>query len=163
MSKKILILFFILLITFIKTKNDYILKQGSFSDDKQSHFTGILQFNSEKFNPSDYNINFNNESNIIPIKELKLEIDLECDSTVHMKITDSSNKRFENDLIPDPKYLEKIKNCKNTKSLSDFGFTFTTQEKEIFTFNLKSNNTEILSSKDANFLYSDFFIALSFG
>ena len=152
MSKKILILFFIVLVSFTETKNDYILKQGNFSDDKQNHFSGILQFNSEIFNPSDYNIEFNNGSNIIPIKELKLEIDLECDSTVHMKITDLSNKRFENDLIPDPKYLEKIKTCKNTKSLSDFGFTFTTQEKETFTFNLKSNDIEILSSKDKNFL-----------
>ena len=162
MSKRIIILLSILLISFTETKNDYIIENGKFTDQKKSHFSGILKYNSDSFNPSDYNIEFNNGSNIIPIKELKLEIDLECDSTVHMRITDLSNKRFENNLIPDLKYLEKIKKCNNTKSLSDFGFTFSIEEKETFTFNLKSNDIEILSSKNTNFLYSDFFIALSY-
>ena len=162
MNKIYFVFFFFKLFSFINSKNDYILTEGSFSDEKKSHFKGTLKYNSDKFNPSDYNIEFNNITNFFPIKDLKLEIDLECDSIIHLKINDKLEDRFENKLIPSSNYMKKTKEYKNTKSLEDFGFTFTTKPNEIFTFNLKSNETNILTSKNGNFLFSDLFIALNY-
>ena len=140
----ILIFFLFTLISLSVSKNDYILIDGSFSDEQKSHYIGKLKYNLDKFNPLDYNIEFNNITNFFPINDLKVQIDLECDSIIHLIIKDLSEDRFENKFIPSQKYQETIKKCKNTKSLEDFGFTFTTKLKEIFTFHLKSNEKNIL-------------------
>jgi alpha-glucosidase (family GH31 glycosyl hydrolase) len=158
----ILIFFLFTLISLSVSKNDYILIDGSFSDEQKSHYIGKLKYNLDKFNPLDYNIEFNNITNFFPINDLKVQIDLECDSIIHLIIKDISEDRFENKFIPSQKYQETIKKCKNTKSLEDFGFTFTTKLKEIFTFHLKSNETNILTSTGGNFLFSDLFIALNY-
>ena len=81
-------LIFYLLIPFIFSKNDYYLTNWKYLDIYRTKFEGILEYkNNNEFNAKDYNIIFQNESSLFPIKKLKINIDLECNEIIHLKLT----------------------------------------------------------------------------
>ena len=150
------ITYFILLslIIIIYCKNDYILSSGSFTDKKEYYFKGELTFSSSSFKPEDYNITFQNKTTLYPIKNLSLEINLQCNEIVNIKITDKNNKRWEPLFTPNQLYKEKIKKCENKISLKDYGLNFTTLINKTFNFKLTKNKNTIINSEQSNFLFS---------
>ena len=153
------ILFFLLILS-IYSKNDYYLVSGGFTDELKSHYFGELQY-SGYFYPEDYpEINFQNSSSLTPINSLNISIDLECDSIIHIKITDSDNIRWENPYSISEEYKNKVSKCENTKSLSDVGFQINTNDQLFYNYtDISNNNNEILTNENTNFLFSDYFIA----
>lgn len=162
MSKEI---FLLLLFVFVSSyKNDYILTYFEYKDEIKSHLTGTLVYKGE-FNPDDYEgINFQNKTSnlLVPIKELTIDISLECDSVLHVKVVDKNNKRWEVPHSISESYKDKVSKCQNTKSLTDIGFHFQEDKTSPFTFYLTSSDSLVYySTEDTNFLYTDDFI--SFG
>ena len=149
------------LIIITHSKNDYTLSSGSFTDKKEYYFKGELTFSSI-FKPEDYNITFQNKSTLSPIKNLSLEINLQCNEILNIKITDKNNKRWEPLFTPNPLYKEKIKKCENTKSLKDYGLNFTTLPNKTFNFKLTKNKKIIINSEESNFLFTEYFILFSY-
>ena len=158
------ITYFILLslIIIIYCKNDYILSSGSFTDKKEYYFKGELTFLSSNFKPEDYNITFQNKTTLYPIKNLSLEINLQCNEIVNIKITDKNNKRWEPLFTPNQLYKEKIKKCENKISLKDYGLNFTTLINKTFNFKLTKNKKTIINSEQSNFLFSEYFILFGY-
>lgn len=161
MSKRIILLIF-LLIGLSVQKNDYILTDFSYSDEKQSHLVGTLEYKGE-FKPEDYTgITFQKPTSplLVPIKTLSISIDLECDTAVHFKITDKNEARWEVPETISEKYIEKVQTCTNTKSLKDIGLTFQEDKTSPFTFKFTAPNQEVyFDSEETNFLFTDDFIA----
>lgn len=155
----IFIVFFLIRISL--QKNNYILKDYKYIDDKQSHLQGTLEFEGE-FKPEEYEgITFQNSTSelLTPIKSLTVSVDLECDEIIHIKVLDKEKTRWEVPYSISDSYKEKVKSCTNTKSLKDIGFTFQEDKTNPFTFKLSSNDEEYFNSEETNFLYSDYFIA----
>ncbi len=161
MISKIIYSILLSLIIITHSKNDYTLSSGSFTDKKEYYFKGELTFSSI-FKPEDYNITFQNKSTISPIKNLSLEINLQCNEILNIKITDKNNKRWEPLFTPNPLYKEKIKKCENTKSLKDYGLNFTTLPNKTFNFKLTKNKKIIINSEESNFLFTEYFILFSY-
>ena len=162
MNLKISYFLLISLTYLISCKNDYSLSSGSFTDETQYCFKGELLYSSSTFKPEDYNIEFQNKSSLSPIKSLSLEIDLQCNEILHLKITDKDNKRWEPLFTPIQSYKEKVSKCKKELSLKNYGFNFTTVKDEIFKFYLTKDSNIIINSEDANFLFSEHFILFSY-
>ena len=161
MISKIIYSILLSLIIITHSKNDYTLSSGSFTDKKEYYFKGELTFSSI-FKPEDYNITFQNKSTLSPIKNLSLEINLQCNEILNIKITDKNNKRWEPLFTPNPLYKEKIKKCENTKSLKDYGLNFTTLPNKTFNFKLTKNKKIIINSEESNFLFTEYFILFSY-
>ena len=116
------IIFLIFFFSFVISKNDYFLREGKYLDPKETKFEGILEFQSSNFDPNEYNISFQNDSNLEPIKNLKINIDLECNEIIHLKLTDKDNERWEaSNYTISNEYKKKIKNCKSTIPLKSNG------------------------------------------
>ena len=162
MRTKITYFLILSLILIIHSKNDYILSSGDFTDKKQYYYKGELTFTSSTFKPEDYNIKFQNKTTLFPIKNLSLEIDLQCNEILHIKITDKNKKRWEPLFTPNPSYKEKIQKCENTTSLKDYGLNFTTLINNTFTFKLTKNKKTIINSQESNFLFSEYFILFGY-
>ena len=158
-SKKIFILLFIIQ-NILNYQNLYELTDPKFLDELKSHFEGKLVFQGV-LNSSDYEgiefLNSTFEKELI--STLKLNIDLECDEIIHIKITDLNKKRWDpSNYTISNKYKEKISKCKNTKSLLEKGFELSYDNKKSFSYKLKYNNEIILDSNNTNFLFTDKFI-----
>ena len=159
--KKILLLLF-LITQSLEYKNSYQITEANYTDDKKSHFEATLKFNGT-LNIKDYEgITFQNTTKLKDelITNLKLNIDLECDEIIHIKITDSEKKRWDPSLYTiSDKYKDKISKCKNTKSLLEKGFSISyNKNKTSFSYKLTYNNEIILNSNNSNFLFTDKFI-----
>ena len=159
--KKILILIF-LITQSSQYKNSYEITDAKFTDDQKSHFEAYLKFNGE-LNIKEYEgISFQNTTKLKDdlISNLKLNIDLECDEIIHIKITDSQKKRWDPSLYTiSNKYKDKISKCKNTKSLLEKGFSISYNiNKTSFSYQLIYNNETILNSNNTNFLFTNKFI-----
>ena len=142
----------------LNSTNDYNFIDGGFLDDLKSKFRGILQYSGE-FSPSDFeNVTFQHPETLIPIKNLSISIELECDEIIHIKITDKENKRWESPYSISDSYKKKVSECVNTKSLSDIGFNiyFNPNEKLYYYLTLEDNT--VLTSENSRFLFSDSFI-----
>ena len=130
--KKLLLLLF-LITQSLEYKNLYQITDAKYTDDKKSHFEANLKFNGT-FNVKDYEgITFQNTTKLKDelISNLKLNIDLECDEIIHIKITDSQKTRWDPSLYTiSNKYKDKISKCKNTKSLSEKGFSISYNKTE---------------------------------
>ena len=138
--------------------NDYILLEGDFIDDLKSKYRGILQYTGQ-FSPSDFeNVTFQHPESLIPIQNLSISIELECDEIIHIKITDKENKRWESPYSISDSYQKKVKECNNTKSLSDVGFNINSVLNEKLYYNLTLENDTILTSENSRFIFSDYFI-----
>ena len=138
--------------------NDYKLLEGDFIDDLKSKYKGILQY-SGQFSPSDFeNVTFQHPESLIPIQNLSISIELECDEIIHIKITDKENKRWESPYSISDSYQKKVKECNNTKSLSDVGFNINSVLNEKLYYNLTLENDTILTSENSRFIFSDYFI-----
>ena len=142
----------------LNSTNDYYLVEGGFLDDLQSKFRGILQYSGE-FSPSDFeNVTFQHPETLIPIKNLSISIELECDEIIHIKITDKENKRWESPYSISDSYQEKVSRCANTKSLSDIGFNIYFKQDEKLYYYLTLEDIPVLTSENSRFLFSDNFI-----
>ena len=138
--------------------NDYKLLEGDFIDDLKSKYKGILQY-SGQFSPLDFeNVTFQHPESLIPIQNLSISIELECDEIIHIKITDKENKRWESPYSISDSYQKKVKECNNTKSLSDVGFNINSVLNEKLYYNLTLENDTILTSENSRFIFSDYFI-----
>ena len=91
-SKKIFILLFIIQ-NILNYQNLYELTDPKFLDELKSHFEGKLVFQGV-LNSSDYEgiefLNSTFEKELI--STLKLNIDLECDEIIYIKVTDLNKK-----------------------------------------------------------------------
>ena len=155
-------LIFYLLIPFIFSKNDYYLTNWKYLDIYRTKFEGILEYkNNNEFNAKDYNIIFQNESSLFPIKKLKINIDLECNEIIHLKLTDYEKERWNpSDYTISPNYKNKIKKCKNIIPLKTNGIIINEDKKEPFSFKIIKNQETILTTEKANLLFSDYFLTL---
>ena len=152
----------ILLITFSSSKNNYYLTDFQYSEDG-TIFNQTLIFKGE-FDPSDYHYDWTRPSDLlVPIKTLRIIISLECGKYLHIYITDDSQKRWENPFSISDSYKEKVIKCSkenNKKSLSEFGLHISDNLDEPFYISLKNPITGelIFTTKDTDFLFTDFFI-----
>ena len=138
--------------------NDYILLEGEFIDDLKSKYKGILQYTGQ-FSPLDFeNVTFQHPESLIPIQNLSISIELECDEIIHIKITDKENKRWESPYSISESYQKKLKECNNTKSLSEIGFYINSVLNEKLYYYLTLENDTILTSENSRFIFSDYFI-----
>ena len=161
MIKRLFFLAFLLLGA-LSQKNDYVLKDFSYTDDKQNHLTGTIEYTGEAFNPEDYtDIAFQEPTSpdLVPIKSLGLDVSVECNSILHVRITDKANDRWEPIETISDDYKAKIQTCENTKSLKDLGFSFTEDKTSPFTFSMTADNEVYFNSAETNFLFTDKFIA----
>ena len=106
-SKKIFILLFIIQ-NILNYQNLYELTDPKFLDELKSHFEGKLVFQGV-LNSSDYEgiefLNSTFEKELI--STLKLNIDLECDEIIHIKVTDLNKQRWTLQIIQYPINLKK--------------------------------------------------------
>ena len=98
MSQLSLFLFPFLLLSVLSI-NDYILTNIVYNEDHTA-LTANLTYTSEiPFDVTKYKIDpLQNATSIKLIKELKLTIDLQCDSILHYVITDANQNRFKPNL-----------------------------------------------------------------
>ena len=161
MSIRLFVILLLLLGVF-SYKNDYILKDFSYTDEKKNHLTGTIEYTGT-FNPKDYTgITFQDSSSLdlVPIKLLHLDISVECDSILHLKITEKGKQRWDPTTYTiSDEYKSKIKTCSNTKSFKDLGFAFTEDKTSSFTFSMTSENEVYYNSAETNLLFTDKFIA----
>ena len=142
------------------SKNDYVLKSYSYEDPSQSHFVGYLEYKGT-FNPADYEgINWRNtSSSLSPIPNLKVDIKLECNEILHIKVTDANQLRWEPPFTISDDYKKEAEECNSTKSLSSYGFAFKGNQNQPFSFSLTSSDGEkYFDSENVHFLYSEYFI-----
>ena len=155
----------LLVLIIISSKNQYYLSNGTYSDEG-TIFNGTLKFKGD-FSPSDYNYDWTRKSDLlIPIKELKIIISLECSKYLHIYITDATQERWENPYSISNSYKQKVKEClkeKNQKKLTEFGLHINTNLDEPFYISLKNPKTDelIFTTKNTDFLYSDIFIGFA--
>ena len=127
----------------------------------KNHPTGTIEYTGT-FNPKDYTgITFQDSSSLdlVPIKLLHLDISVECDSILHLKITEKDKQRWDPTTYTiSDEYKSKIKTCSNTKSLKDLGFSFTEDKTSSFTFSMTSENEVYYNSAETNLLFTDKFI-----
>ena len=159
MKIEILLLSFLLIS--VSCHSQYYLTDPEYSADGSS-FSGILYFDGEFF-PENYHYDWtekNVKELLDPIKRLSIRISLECDKYLHIYVTDAVNKRWEQPYSICDSYKQKVKTCKQTKSLKDFGLTISEDTTEPFYFYLKNpdNGELIFTTENADFIYSDFFI-----
>ena len=155
---------FLLLITLfisISCHSQYYLTDPEYSIDG-TKFSGILYFKGS-FDPSNYNINWtsdNVQELLTPIEKLNIQISLECEEYLHIKVVDALNKRWEPDFTISDTYKEKIKTCSQTKTLKDFGLYISEEMTEPFYMSLTNPETGelIFTTENADFLYSDLLI-----
>ena len=112
-------LFFILItIQLTNETNDYTVSSYNYYDGK----TGLMakiKYTKEKFKFKDYSISpKNNKTSAKLIRNLILNIKLECDGIIHFEIYDEENNRFRPNLT-DESYINKINNCKQNLNLDD--------------------------------------------
>ena len=155
-------LIFYLLIPFILSKNDYYLTNWKYLDKHKTKFEGILEYkNNKKFNPEDYNITFQNESSLFPINKLRINIDLECNEIIHIKLTDNEKERWNpSNYTISSTYKNKIKKCKNIIPLKSNGIIINENKNEPFSFKIIKNKETILTTEKANLLFSEYFLTL---
>ncbi len=155
-------LIFYLLIPFILSKNDYYLTNWKYLDKHKTKFEGILEYkNNKKFNPKDYNITFQNKSSIFPINKLTINIDLECNEIIHIKLTDNEKERWNpSNYTISSTYKNKIKKCKNIIPLKSNGIIINENKNEPFSFKIIKNKETILTTEKANLLFSEYFLTL---
>lgn len=99
MSQLSLFLFPFLLLSVLSI-NDYILTNIVYNEDHTA-LTANLTYNTSEipFDVTKYKIDpLQNATSIKLIKELKLTIDLQCDSILHYVITDANQNRFKPNL-----------------------------------------------------------------
>ena len=150
----------ILLIS-VSSFSQYYLSDPKYSEDGHL-FTGTLNFKGE-FNPEDYGYDWstNKTKEILkPIEKLNIKISLECDEYLHIYVTDSTKKRWENPFSISDAYKQKIQNCSQSKSLKDFGLSISEETSEPFYLSLTNPETDelIFTTKNTDFIYSDTFI-----
>ena len=160
---KVQISFFLLisLIYSVYSYNQYYLTNPVYSEDGSS-FSGILYFKGE-FDPDKYHYDWTNSSSELlnPIERLNIQISLECDEALHIRIVDALNKRWEQTQTICDEYKTYIKTCSNTKTLKDIGLYINEDMTTPFYFYLKNIITDelIFTTNNTDFIYSDFFIA----
>jgi lysosomal alpha-glucosidase len=146
----------ILNIVYIKSQNYYKTIDTNYTDDKKDHIKGSLNYSISDFNIDDYNINNITNKNFSIIKELSLEVRLECEEILHIKITDKNNTRWEPPFLRDPNYIAKVDSCGGNTTLDDFGFKLGEGIGD-FNFTLTHPMTQevLYSWKDNKFFFSD--------
>ena len=162
MKIRIQLFFQFFLIISVACYSQYYLNNPEYSDDG-SVFKGVLYFQGE-FNPENYHYDWttNNTKEILkPIEKLNITISLECDKYLHIYVTDSINKRWENPFTISETYKKKLETCSQTKSLKDFGLNISEEISKPFYFSLTNpeNGELIFTTENTDFIYSDFFIA----
>ena len=146
----------------ILSKNQYYLSNPTYSDDGSS-FSGILSFKGD-FSQSDYHYDWTKTSDLlIPIKQLNIQISLECSEYLHIYITDALEERWEHPFSISEEYKEKKKECsgqKTQKNLTEFGLYISENYDEPFYISLKHPTTGelIFTTENTDFLYTDIFI-----
>ena len=156
---------FFLLITLIisiSTHNQYYLTDPEYNQDG-TKFSGILYFKGE-FDPSNYHYDWtlnNTKELLTPIERLNIQISLECDKYLHIKVVDALKNRWEPPFTISDSYKEKIQTCNQSKSLQDFGLIISEDMEEPFYMTLTNPDTGelIFTTENTDFLYSDLFIA----
>ena len=162
MKIRIQLFFQFFLIISVACYSQYYLNNPEYSDDG-SVFKGVLYFQGE-FNPENYHYDWttNNTKELLkPIEKLNITISLECDKYLHIYVTDSINKRWENPFTISETYKKKLETCSQTKSLKDFGLNISEEISKPFYFSLTNpeNGEMIFTTENTDFIYSDFFIA----
>ena len=158
------ILIFISLISFLSVSchSQYYLKEGGYIEDGRA-YSGVLEFVGE-FNADDYHYDWNNKTTYLldPIKELKLEITLECDTYLHFYITDKNKGRWE-PVKKSDQYSEYIKTCSREKTLKDFGLEINEDPEKPFYVSLtnKESGELIFTTENTDFVYTDVFIGFA--
>ena len=155
----------LLLFVFISSHNQYYLSDPVYSSDG-SQFNGILTFIGD-FSPLDYGYDFTRDSDLLtPIQKLNIQISLECNQYLHIYITDSSQKRWENPYSISDSYKEKVKSCfsqASPRNLTEFGLYISEDKEEPFYISLTNPSTGelIFTTENTDFLYSDVFIGFA--
>ena len=148
-----IIILFIIIIPLTKETNDYTVSSYNYYDGK----TGLIakiKYTKEKFKFKDYSISpKKNKTSAKLIRNLILNIKLECDGIIHFEIYDEEKNRFRPNLT-DESYLKKIKNCKHNLNLDDIGFQLSKINKQFY-FSIEKNSNKILSLNPKRFLYTD--------
>ncbi|MCQ2818335.1 MAG: hypothetical protein MJ252_13795 [archaeon] len=163
MSNKIFtFILFLICISFTVSIQEYFLTSREYVDEKQSHIKGILEYTSVNFNASQYEgIDWLNtsESSISVIRKLNIDIKLELDKVIHVKISDADNQRWEVPYTISDEYKKEAEEYKATKSLKDFGFEFMDDPTSQFCMNLYSpSGLNYFSTENPHFLFTDRFI-----
>ena len=143
----------LLSIAWITCHNEYIISNITYNKDKTS-VTAELTFNSSSLNITHYNIfPLKNESMIKLIRNLSLEIYIECDSILHFIIKDKQKQRFTPN-VTDTNYLKYKDSCKHNINFNELGLILS-KENQIFSFELRDNNHSYYSLNTNNFLFTD--------
>ena len=162
MRNRILIFISLILFFSVSCHNQYYLKEGSYKDDGRA-YGGILEFVGD-FNADDYHYDWTNKTShhLKPIKELKLEISLECDKYLHFYVTDQNKARWE-PIKPSDQYTEYIKTCTREKTLKDFGLEINEDPEKPFYVSLtnKESGELIFTTENTDFVYTDVFIGFA--
>ena len=153
MSQLSLFLFSFLLIN-VLSLNDYILTNIIYNSER-TVLTAELKYTSElPFNVTKYKIDpLQNTTSIKLIKELKLTVELQCDSILHYVITDANQNRFQPNLT-DANYNTEKEKCSHTLNLNDIGF-FISKDNTSFSFELRSQSEPYYLAGKRNCLFSD--------
>ena len=149
-----LFLFFLLiLLQQTKESNDYVITSINYSESK-TRLTAKIKYNKEKFRFKEYSISpKNNKTNIKLIRNLILDIKLECDGIIHFQIYDEDNNRFRPNLT-DEAFINYTKKCKHNLDLNDFGLQISKPNKPFY-FSLELNSKKIFSLNPKRFLFTD--------
>ena len=153
MSQLSLFLFSFLLIS-VLSLNDYILTNVIYNSER-TVLTAELKYTSElPFNVTKYKIDpLQNATSIKLIKELKLTVELQCDSILHYVITDANQNRFKPNLT-DANYNVEKEKCFHNLNLNDIGFLIS-KENTPFSFELRSQSEPYYLVGKRNCLFSD--------
>ena len=162
MRNRIKFLISLILFISISCHNQYFLREGEYKDDGRK-YEGILEFQGD-FNANDYHYDWTNRTSHLlkPIRELKLEITLECDKYLHFYVTDKNEARWE-PLSTCDQYTERLKTCPKEKTLNDFGLYISENKEEPFYLSLtnKESGELIFTTENTDFIYTDVFISFA--
>ena len=153
MSKLSLLLFSLLFLNAFAI-NDYIITNISYNKDRTALAADLTYTSQKPFDISSYKIEpLQNATSIKLIKELKLIVELQCDSILHYVITDKNTNRFQANLT-DSKYNDEKDKCTHNLNLNDIGFVIS-KENTPFSFELRYQSQAYYTLSKRNLLFSD--------
>jgi alpha-glucosidase (family GH31 glycosyl hydrolase) len=156
MKSLIVLLILVIELVYISTQNYYKVSSSNYTDDKKNRILGSLSYSKSDFNIDEYKIDPIRNKNFDIIKELSLDVRLECNDILHVRITDQYKLRWEPPFLRDPSYLAQIDSCEGDRTLDDFGFRLGNGSSD-FNMTLTHPTTgEVLYSwADNKFFFSD--------
>ncbi len=154
------------LIALVTSTNNYYLSDPKYSEDG-AKFTGTLTFKGD-FSARDYAYDWTNRNSELlkPIEKLNIEIALECNTFLHIRVTDPANDRWENPYSIAESFKQQVEQCSKKASdisLKDFGLEISedTENPFFIKYTNPEDGEEIFTTEGTDFLYTDCFIGFA--